>query len=363
MTIAQQVGDLQQRFEMTQRACEFGALAKVMLATGGRIFEGRSMRLSPRVSQIIKADGASAIITRAATAAMSGANSSALADYRSLAAAFLSSLSSVGVFDRLLNGGMRKIPLSFATVGSVTATLTGGFVRENGVKAVSTLSLASQLVDPQKAAALLIVTQELARMQASEADSLINKELQYACVRAVDAQFLSVAASGATTFAMAGSSAVAFRQALAGALALLSTDTRSRIYIVCTPAIAKMLAVIGGTSTSAEAAFLDATYVGGNIGGLEIVVSDALAAGTWMLIDASAFIASSGDVELNISNQMSIQLGTAPDSPPTGSTNIISLWQNDLVALICERFFTVTKVRSNSVVVVTGADLGIGFSP
>ena len=127
--------------------------------------------------------------------------------------------------------------------------------------------------------------------------------------------------------------------------------------------IAKSLVVIGATSTSAQAAFPDATPYGGSINGMEIVVSDALDAGTWMVIDASAFIASSGDVELNIYDQMSIQFDTAPDSPPTAATNIVSLWQNNLVALIAERFFTVARVRSNSVAVIVGTDLGIGFSP
>ena len=65
---------------------------------------------------------------------------------------------------------------------------------------------------------------------------------------------------------------------------------------------------------------------------LEIVVSDALAAGTWMVIDASAFIASSGDVELNILDQASLQFDTAPDSPPTASTNVVNLWSLNLVA-------------------------------
>jgi hypothetical protein len=288
MTVMQQVGDLNARYELTQRAAEFGSLAKTMLATRGKLFEaqGRMERLGPRAARIIGSEGASVVITRAATAAMSNANTSALSDYRSLAAAFLSSLASVGAFDRLLNGGMRRTPLAFATVGSVTATLTGGYVSQGSAKPVSNLSLASQLVDPMKAAALLIVTEELARMQASEADSLINQELRYAAARAVDAQFLAVASAGVTPIGMSGSTAIAFRQALAGALASLSTDTRSRIFIIVMPAIAKMLAVIGGTSTSAEAAFLDATYVGGNIGGVEIVVSDVLAAGTWMVIDA-----------------------------------------------------------------------------
>ena len=363
MTIAQQLGDLNARYEMTQRACEFGEIAKCMLATRGKLFEGRLEKHSPRVAQIIGSDGATAVITKAASAALTSANSQALADYRGLAAAFLSSLASVGVFDRLLNGGMRKIPIGFATAGQVTATVTGGYTSEGSAKAVSKLSLASQLVDPLKAAALLIVSQELAKFQASEAGSLINQELRYAAARAVDAQFLAVASAGVTPFGMSGSTAIAFRQALAGALGLLSTDTRSRVYIVVTPAIAKSLAVLGATSTSAQAAFPDVTYVGGNIGGFEVIVTDALPAGQWMVIDASAFVASSGDVELNILDQASVQFDSAPDSPPTAATNIVSLWQSNLVALIAERFFTVARVRSNSVAVITGTDLGIGFSP
>ena len=89
-----------------------------------------------------------------------------------------------------------------------------------------------------------------------------------------------------------------------------------------------MLAVLGATSTSAQAAFPTATLVGGNIGGAEIVVSDALAAGTWMVVDASAFVAASGDVELKIFDQASIQFDTAPDLPPTASTNTVKIFGN-----------------------------------
>jgi Phage capsid family len=364
MTI-RELGDLNQRYEMTQRACEFGSIAKMMLATRGQIFEGRLeiKKHSPRVARIINDDAALQIISRAATAAQSFANSSALADYRGLAAAFLSSLASVGVFDRLLNGGMRRIPLGFATAGSVTATMTAGYLAEGSAKAVSTLSLASQLVNPLKAAGLLIVSRELAKEQVAEAESLINQELRFACARAVDVQFLAIAQAGAPSFSLTGSTATAFRQALVGALLAVPTDTRSRLYLIVPPTLAKQLAVVGATSVTGQPAFEGVTYLGGNIGGVELIVSDAIAANTAMLVDASAFVASSGDVELNILDQATLQFDTAPDSPPTASTSYQNLWQLNLVALVAERFFTVAKVRSNSVAVLTGADLTPGFSP
>ena len=361
-TIAKQVGDLTAH-RLTQRAAEFGSIAKTMLATRGQIFEARFERHSPRVERIFGEVGATEIITRTATAAQSFANTSALADYRSLSAAFLGSLASVGVFDQLLAGGIRRISLSFATVGSVNTTLTGGYVSEGSVKAVSNLSLASELADPMKCAAVLIVSQELAKHSASEAENLLLQELRNAAVRAVDAQFLSVASSGVTSFAIGGSTALAFRQGLAGALSSIDTDARSRVYIVVTPKIAEQLAILGATSTSAEAAFPDAAITGGSIGGMEIVVSDALAAGNVYVIDATAFVASSGDVELNVYDQMSLQMDTAPNSPPTLATNVVSLWQLNLVGLVAERYFMVTKVRDSSVAVMTGVDLGIGFSP
>ena len=83
--------------------------------------------------------------------------------------------------------------------------------------------------------------------------------------------------------------------------------------------------------------------------------------GWW--IDAVLSSPASGDVELKIFDQASIQFDTATDSPPTASTNTVNLWQLNLTALIAERFFAVSKVRDNSVAIVTGMDMSIGFSP
>jgi hypothetical protein len=47
---------------------------------------------------------------------------------------------------------------------------------------------------------------------------------------------------------------------------------------------------------------------------------------------------------------------SAPDSPPTGATVMLSLWQNDLVALRMERFFGFTLMRSNGAASLSGVN-------
>ena len=124
-----------------------------------------------------------------------------------------------------------------------------------------------------------------------------------------------------------------------------------------------MLAVLGATSTSAQAAFPTATIVGGNIGGTEIVVSDALAAGTWMVVDAQCFRRQLWRCRIEDFRSGVDSIRYRAGFSTDRLEQYRNLWQMNLTALIAERFFTVTKVRDNSVAVITGTDLGIGFSP
>jgi hypothetical protein len=47
---------------------------------------------------------------------------------------------------------------------------------------------------------------------------------------------------------------------------------------------------------------------------------------------------------------------TSPDSPPTASTNLISLWQSDLLARRMERFFGFTVMRASGVASLSGVN-------
>lgn len=102
-------------------------------------------------------------------------------------------------------------------------------------------------------------------------------------------------------------------------------------------------------------AFADVTYRGGSIAGIEVLVSSGVSSGTMILVDAAQVAAASETVTLSASDQASVQMEDAAlDSLPTASTSIVSLWQNDMIGLRAERFFSATKLTTTGVCVVTG---------
>jgi hypothetical protein len=86
------------------------------------------------------------------------------------------------------------------------------------------------------------------------------------------------------------------------------------------------------------------------IGGIEALVSDQLPANRIVAVVADGLIVASDDtIALDASRQALIQLDSSPDSPPTSSTNLISLWQATLVGLRAERAFAFKVARTRSV--------------
>ena len=47
-------------------------------------------------------------------------------------------------------------------------------------------------------------------------------------------------------------------------------------------------------------------------------------------------------------------MDTAPDSPPSAATNLVSLWQLNMTGLKAERFLGATKLTTTGVAVLTG---------
>jgi hypothetical protein len=104
------------------------------------------------------------------------------------------------------------------------------------------------------------------------------------------------------------------------------------------------------------------TYRGGTIGGIEFVPSDGVSSGQMILVDAQQVAAASETLTIDSSGQAIVQLDTAPDLPPSGTTNLLSLWQAYHVGVRAERYFGATKLTSTGVAVLTGANYS-GDSP
>ena len=59
---------------------------------------------------------------------------------------------------------------------------------------------------------------------------------------------------------------------------------------------------------------------------------------------------------IDASDQASVQMDTAPDSPPTASTALVSLWQMNFVGLRAERWINWAKRRSTAVGYISNAN-------
>jgi hypothetical protein len=179
-------------------------------------------------------------------------------------------------------------------------------------------------------------------------------------VRAIDESFLAIAATGVSAITASGSSVSNFWADLGEAATSIGVDDRSRLYLILTSRNAKALAILLAEAGSSST---NLTPRGGVVAGIEALVSDALTANSWMLIDAAGFAGASGELALSALEHASFAMDTSPDSPQTSATNMVSLWPADMVALTAERFFIAEKLRTNSAALVSGVEYGTGFSP
>ena len=78
-------------------------------------------------------------------------------------------------------------------------------------------------------------------------------------------------------------------------------------------------------------------------------MSDGVPANTALLVDAQQVAAASETIQLSHTNQAIVQMDTAPDSPPSAATNLVSLWQLNMTGLKAERFLGATKLTTTGV--------------
>jgi hypothetical protein len=368
VTIMQRIGVVSANREAATRLDEFYNLARTLVASKGDFFEMRKLAEqsgSSRVRNILGETDPRAILNlKAAATALS--TSSGFADYRVLAEAFSSSLASIGLFDALLAGGALRIPVVRQfTAGSVASAIVAATVNEGSIKPISNMAFNAGTVAPSKSAGLIITSSEFAKMGGTVASTLIGNELKKATVAAVDGGFASLLLNGVSVAVSSGQTAEAARFDLNGMFALMQSDNMSKFFIVVSSAVCKSWAMMGSTSGNATPSFPNLTPVGGSISGTPVICSDFLGpTANVCLIDATGLVLGSSDISLDTLTEGSVQMDSAPDSPPTSSTNLISMWQMGYLGLRAERLWVARKNRSDCVQAVFNANsYQSGFSP
>jgi hypothetical protein len=264
----------------------------------------------------------------------------ALGPYQQTAEGFIASLRNDGAWDAALPF-MVRVP--FRTKLAVSTTAIVATETSEGLgKDVFELALVAESLEPRKVSATVVITEELARLGGDNANGLILRELRNATIAGTDSTALGALVAATTPTASSGD----VLSDLATLLAAVPSGAGSRLFFVIEPAQAKILAVLSGVS---GVAFPQMTVNGGSIGGVTVLVSGQLAAGTGVLFDATAIAATSENVSLSASREAVVTMVTSPASTA-------SLWQEDLAAVRAERWFGLSLLRADGVASLSGVD-------
>ena len=353
MTIRQQIEKVSSNIETATRVREFAAVAKYLMLgkghSGNALFEAQGKRAGEKVIEAVKS-------ASSAGTTSSGTFAGPLS-YTELADAFLSSLRNVGCFDAALPFS-KQIPLN-TQIALVSVGASAASVGEGQTKVISKLTLAASTLGIRKAVAILIASQELLRASGT-ASRLFSDELQRAVAAETDSAFLSVLTNGISGTASAGSNAFSIATDMAALFAGLTLDSQSKVFIVAAPNDIKHIAV--QISSVGAPAFPGVTISGGNYAGATLIPSDAVS-GQLVGFDASQLAMASQGIELDSSNQASIQLDSAPDSPPSASTSYVSTWQMNWLGLRATRYWGAERLRTGAVSVISNVSYGSANSP
>jgi len=359
MSLAQRVGEIAQQRNNEKAVLDFAHIAKFIMANRGTAeaaaiaaSDCKAGLLGMRLAAIVERAMGRQIsreVLQLQKAAVPASGLSALADYSAISSGFINSLVNDSAFDSMLPS-MVPVPLGTGTVGAITAGATAYSVAEGSMKPITRLSIANQTMTPVKSASAVVSTQELVRSAFVGATQFIANELRRAVAITTGSTFLSVISAGAPVVGAVGNTPDAVRIMLSTLLSTISLGQGSSPFLITTSAIAKAWSVL---SANGQSAFPNMTPQGGNVQGVQVVVSDAVVSGQVVLADASGIAAAAGEMALLDIGEGSIVADTLPTSPPSGSDVMMSLWQMNLAGILVERYFCAAKLRSDAVAVAS----------
>lgn len=347
------------------------AAAKIVAKMDGGIsaFDYAQSRFTdtPEVAEILKAAVAAGTTTDSTWA-------SPLVQLQQATNEFLDLLRPATIIGRI--PGLTRVPFNIR-VPIATADPTAYWVGEGQVKPVSAAAFDSITLAFAKAVGISVMTEELLRFSSPSAEALLRNALVQAVSYLTDRTFVDPTAAatgsspasitnGVSALAPTGTTADAFRDDLTRLIKayLAANYSTTGLVLLMTSQQALALAMMRNTLGIPE--FPDLTADGGRVdGGVTVITSENIPAAGGSPTDGypiiamhapSIFLADDGGVNIDMSREASLQMDSAPDSPQTASTVMVSMWQQNMVAIKAERFITWKKARSGAVQYIQGGN-------
>jgi HK97 family phage major capsid protein len=303
-----------------------------------------------------------------------------LVQYQIMSQEFIDLLRPLTIFGQL--SGYRTVPFN-VKIPRQTAGASAQWVGEGLSKPVSRLSFDNVTIPWAKMAVIVVITQELARFSTPSAEMLVRDDLLAAIAQFIDTQLLddTVAAiagvrpasitNAAHKVPSTGSSVAAVTTDLASAMLYMTTNNINMVRPVwmMNPAAGMFLATLrtaqdifafpgigmgatsglqpGSGSTEATSQNYTRTLMG-----IPVIVSGNVPAGMIDLLEQpQLMVADDGEVLIDTSQEASVQLDSAPATPPAP---LVSFWQQNLLGIKAERFMYWLMRRAAGIVEITG---------
>lgn len=320
---------------------------------------------TPEVAMVLKAAMAAGTTTDSDWAAP-------LVVYQNLTSEFVALLRPATILGRI--PGIRRVPFN-VSMPTQTQGASANWVGQGAPKPVSELKFGQLSLGMFKAAGIVVLSEELVRSSSPSAEEIVRQDLIATIGQFLDEQFIDPAnagvanvspasiTNGATVVDSTGTTAAAFRTDVKTLLATFTAANLSLAGSVWVMTETQALAFSMIQNALGQPEYPGITAQGGTLMGLPVVTSENVSAeggspagNRIILIKASEiYLADDGGVTLDVSREASLQMDSAPTSPPTASTVFVSLWQSNLVALRAERYINWVRRRAEAVGIIEGA--------
>ncbi len=323
---------------------------------------------TPEVETVLRAAVAAGTTTDPAWAAP-------LVEYNNMTGEFIELLRPATIIGRI--NGFRRVPFNIK-MPAQTSPSTAQWVGEGKPKPVSALAFETMSLGFSKVAGIVVLTDELVRFSNPSAESIVQRDLIETITELLDHDFVDPAKAEvpgvspesithqATYIDATGTTADALRQDIKSLFSAFTANNASvaGAYWIMDPVMALTIGMM--TNPLGQAEFPGIDMNGGVLFGLPVICSTNVpkdAGGLYHIIlvkPSEVLMADDGGVTLDASREASLQMDSAPAA---GAAQLMSLWQNNMIALRAERFINWKARRALAAAYIRGANYGAPEEP
>jgi len=294
-----------------------------------------------------------------------------------IVADFIEFLRPQTIIGRFGQGGipdLTRVPFYTALIGQ-TSGGAGYWVGEGKAKPLTKFDFERKTLTPLKVANIAALTDEVIRSANPAVEPIIRDALVAALRERLDRDFVDPAkaavagvspasiTNGVVPIVSSGNDAEAVRADIKAAFAAYTANNNALAGGVWI-APSNLAAALGMmTNLLGQPEFGTVDRMGGTLGGFPVIPSDYVPADTIILANApEIYLGDEGGFAVDMSREATLEMDSAPTAsavPPADATgSLVSMFQNNMVAIRAERTINWLKRRPEAVVMLSSVDWG-----